>query len=249
MKFLLEIKNRVFLIFFVWLSLINICYYYKEILFFLLINVLTQKKNAYDLYFVYTGITELFIVYLRIIQFFTLQVVAWYSFYHLFLFLIPALHKTEYLKLKSLLLLLTSYSIVNFLFVIVVVFPLTWEFFEGFQQLFTVNYSVYFEVKVSEYFQFFFSTYFFIQYYSLSFIVFIFVFQDFYYNKIYTKKFRKLNYFIFLFVFTFINSSDILCQILFSFILCFFYEFSLFFHIFKTCLHFKSYNHILGTNP
>jgi sec-independent protein translocase protein TatC len=236
MNFLLEIKNRGVLIFFVWLSLINICYYYKEILFFLLINTLIYKKNVYDLYFVYTGITELFVVYLKLIQFFSLQVVTWYFFYHLFLFLIPALHKAEYVKLKSLLLLLTLYSVVNFLLVITVIFPVTWEFFEGFQKLFTVSYSVYFEVKISEYFQFFFSTYFFIQYYSLSFIIFIFIFQDFYYSTTYTKKFRKFNYFIFLFVFTFINSSDIISQILFSLILCFFYEFSLFFHILKVNL-------------
>jgi sec-independent protein translocase protein TatC len=236
MKFLLEIKNRVFLVFFVWFSLINICYYYKEILFFLLVNTLIYKKSACDLYFVYTGITELFLVYLRIIHFFSLQVVAWYSFYHLFLFLIPALHKKEYLALNSLSLLLTLYMIVNFLLVITTIFPITWEFFEGFQKLFTVNYSVYFEVKVSEYFQFFFSTYFFIQYYSLSFIVFIFLFQDFYYSKTYTKKFRKLNYFLFLFFFTFINSSDIICQIVFCLVLCLFYEFSLFFYIFKTNL-------------
>jgi Sec-independent protein secretion pathway component TatC len=132
--------------------------------------------------------------------------------------------------------LLTLYSIVNFLLVVAVIFPITWEFFEGFQKLFTVNYSVYFEVKVNEYFQFFFSTYFFIQYYSLSFIIFIFIFQDFYYSKTYTKKFRKLNYFVFLLVFTFINSSDIITQILFSVILCFFYEFSLFFYLLKVNL-------------
>jgi sec-independent protein translocase protein TatC len=234
MKFLLEIKNRVFLIFFVWLYLMNMCYYYKEILFFLLISALINKKNVHDLYFVYTGVTELFVVYLKLIQFFSLQVVTWYLFYHLFLFLIPALYKAEYVTLKNLLLLLTLYSIANFLLVIAVIFPVTWEFFENFQKLFTVNYSIYFEVKISEYFQFFFNTYFFIQNYSLSFIIFIFVFQDFYYNKTYTKKFRKLNYFIFLFVFTFINSSDIISQISFSLILCFFYEFSLFFFFFKT---------------
>jgi sec-independent protein translocase protein TatC len=236
MNFLLEIKNRGVLIFFVWLSLINICYYYKEILFFLVINTLISKKNVCDLYFVYTGITELFVVYLKLIQFFSLQVAAWYFFYHLFLFLIPALHKSEYITLKTLLLLLTVFSIANFLLVIAIIFPVTWEFFEGFQKLFTVNYSIYFEVKVSEYFQFFFSTYFVIQYYSLSFIIFIFVFQDFYYSKTYTKKFRKLNYFIFLFIFTFINSSDIMSQIVFSLVLCFFYEFSLFFYILKVNL-------------
>jgi sec-independent protein translocase protein TatC len=236
MNFLLEMKNRVFLIFFVWLSLINICYYYKEILFFLLINALIYKKNVYDLYFVYTGVTELFVMYLKLIQFFSLQVVTWYFFYHLFLFLTPALYKTEYFTLKSLLLLLTIYSVANFLLVVAIIFPVTWEFFEGFQKLFTVNYSIYFEVKISEYFQFFFSTYFFIQYYSLSFIIFIFIFQDFYYNKTYTKKFRKLNYFIFLFVFTFINSSDIISQSVFSLLLCFFYEFSLFFFLFKTSI-------------
>jgi sec-independent protein translocase protein TatC len=236
MKFLLEIKNRICLIVFVWLSLINVCYYYKEILFFLLINALIYKKNAYDLYFVYTGITELFVVYLKLIQFFSLQVVTWYSFYHLFLFLIPALYKSEYVRLKGLLLLLSAYSVANFLLIIAVIFPITWEFFEGFQKLFTINYPLYFEVKVNEYFQFFFSTYFFIQYYSLSLVVFIFVFQDFYYSKTYTKKFRKLNYFIFLFVFTLINSSDIISQILFSLTSCFFYEFSLFFYVFKTNL-------------
>jgi sec-independent protein translocase protein TatC len=236
MKFLIEIKNRGVLVLFVWLSSVNICYYYKETLFFLFINTLIHKKNAYDLYFVYTSVTELFIVYFRLIQFISLQIVIWYSFYHLFLFLVPALHKSEYVRLKSLLLLLTFFFVVNFLLVIRVILPVTWEFFEGFQGLFTVNYPVYFEIKISEYFQFFFSTYFFIQNYSLSFIIFIFVFQDFYYSKTYTKKFRKLNYFFFLLIFIFINSSDIISQILFSLILCFFYEFSLFFYTFNNNL-------------
>lgn len=238
-NFLIEIKNRILLIIFVWLYSLIICYYYKEILYFFLINKLTLEKNNF--YFIYNNVTELFLVYFQLIQFFSVQIVFLLGFYNFFTFLVPALYRTEFFFLKKLLILLIINWFVNFLIILFVIFPLTWGFFEGFQGLFLTN-SVYFEIKISEYFEFFKKIFIFIEFYFSIILIIIFLLKDFYYDKVYTKKFRKVNYFLFSLLFTLLNPFDIISQIILCFFLFGFYEISVFLHFLKNSKTFVDSN-------
>jgi sec-independent protein translocase protein TatC len=231
MNFFLEFQNRTFLITFIWFYLIIVCYYYKKILFFLLLNKLILKKKL-EVYFVYTNVTELFFIYLKLINFFTLQVIFWFFCYHFLIFMTPALYKKEFFNCKKLICILIINWQVNFIFTIVFIFPVTWGFFENFQKLFITN-LIHLEIKINEYFQFFTETYFLLQFYIMFITIIIYLFKNFYYNKIYTKRYRKFNYFLFLTIFSLVNPIDITNQLLFCNLFIYFYEFSLVFYFFN----------------
>jgi hypothetical protein len=62
-KYILEIKNRLFLLLFTCVSTLVICYLYKETLIFLLV-----KSNIFfsnNFYFIFTNVTEIFSVYIQ----------------------------------------------------------------------------------------------------------------------------------------------------------------------------------------
>lgn len=216
MKFLLEIKNRFVLLFIFWFYLFFIFYFYKETLFFLLAYKILINKN-----FLYTtNIMELFITYLKIINFITNQLLFGFSFYSLFLFLIPALKKIEFVIFKNL---ITFYLISSFLIFIIVkniTFPLSWLFFENFQKKFITNNSLYFEIKIIDYFNFFIKIYLLTQFYFIYLLLLTSVIKLL---NIEAKKYRKfIIYIFFIFFFYIFNLLD---QILIFILFLFFYEF------------------------
>ena len=159
MNFLNEIINRIFLILFVWFYLIINCYYYKKILFFLLLNKLILNKNV-QIYFLYTNITEFFYVYLKLINFFVIQIITLFCYYHLFVFLTPALYKNELLIIKKLAIILILIWQINFVLIIIVIFPFIYNFFKYFEKLFLKN-LLHLEIKIFDYFELFYKIYFF----------------------------------------------------------------------------------------
>nr|AVR57487.1 SecY-independent transporter protein [Entomoneis sp.] len=232
--FFLEITNRLVLMIFVKLNLLITCYYYKEVLYFILINDLILNNN-FNFYFVYTNITELFLVYFKLVNFFSLQFFFLYLLYTLFTFVVPALYKKEFILLKKALLFLLTLLISNFFLVIVFIFPATWAFFYSFQELFLKN-LIFLEVRINDYFQFFTKTYYFMLIYIFNAVIIFLVTKKLYYSKIYIKKFRKLNYLAFFFLFTLINPVDLFSQIFFLAIFYFCYELLLFFLFLKKVL-------------
>ena len=81
MNFISEFKNRIFFIFFVWIYFSLLCYYYKNILFFLVLKKLIFDQKI-KIYFIYTNVTELFFIYLKLINFFNLQIMFSFFCYH-----------------------------------------------------------------------------------------------------------------------------------------------------------------------
>ena len=94
LKYLQEIKIRLFLLFLTWLFTVLISYAYKEVLLCVILQV-TENYNS-DFYFIFTNVTEIFSVYIKLIKFLGNQILFLYFFYHLFGFFSPALFKTEY---------------------------------------------------------------------------------------------------------------------------------------------------------
>ena len=132
-KYFLEIKSRLVLIGITWFSTILISYFYKEILLFIIVQPTANVNKPLTLfYFIFTDITEVLSVYLKLITFLSFQIVLIFAVYHFFLFLSPALFQLEYLyckfaiKITGLMLLFSAILSTYFLI------PLTWNFLLSF---------------------------------------------------------------------------------------------------------------------
>lgn len=241
-KYLVEIKNRVFLLFISHIFLVLIAYYYKEILLFLIVSKQNSdigELNFYNVdlpfHFIFTDVTEVFSVYINLVIFISTQVTAVLFCYHTFLFLSPAMFSKEY---KFLLLFIKVIFFIWFLSTLaanLIIIPVTWNFFLSFQDLITSkSFNVHFEAKLSEYVRFYISIYYIC---SLYFQLFVSIF--FLFNYINTKinsikKFRKMYYFGFVVFSTTISPPDVASQILLSFFFILAYELALFIFLIKT---------------
>lgn len=228
-----ELKNRLILILIGYLYCFIICYFYKDTLYFILITSLILKKNL-NFYFIYTNVTEIFAVYVTLIQFISLCVVTYYIIYHIFNFFSTAFFRVEFFMIKK-----AIYSII-FVFIIVFLlhhflfFPLVFGFFLNFHQLFSLS-SLFFEIKMAEYIAFY------LKMYNLTFLSLFTVNTGFFILKQFTLKLkllvkiRKIIYFILVFSFTFFV-VDNLIQLLtiLTFILLF--ELNFFLKVIKTHL-------------
>lgn len=229
LKYFSEIKNRFFLLSITYLTVILTVYFYKEIIIFLII----QSKSKFDLnnldYFIFTDVTEIFSVYIKLILFSSTQIITVFFLYHLILFFIPALFKKEYFFIKFFFKLFFLVWIISSLIAIKILIPLSWNFFLSFQELIvqTTSLNIYFEAKIIEYF------YFYIYFYYLTFIYFqmgtllIIIFNYFHVNLQIIKKFRKVYYFILILTSTFL-CFDINSQLFFSFLSILSYEIFIF---------------------
>jgi sec-independent protein translocase protein TatC len=226
-KYYKEIKNRVTLIFFAWVFSLNTCYYYKEVILFILINSSSLFLNSNEKpYFIFTNITEVFYVYLELILFISNQITIVLLIYQILMFLSLGLYKLELKKIKSLfqIFLLTWIAALFLLFNFIV--PLTWKFFLSFQEGSTNNQliSFFFEAKLNEYFNYFVSLYY-VCLINCQFLVLLLITLNSMNNKLKeTKTFRKLFYLIFVIFSTIVTPPDVSSQICISGILIVIYE-------------------------
>lgn len=223
LKYLLEIKNRLFLLFLTYIFTIAASYYWKDTLLFLIINPKFQINYKQDqlFYFIFTDVTEVFSIYFKLIIFISFQVALIYTIYHVFIFFSPALFKTEFKHLKLILKLLYFIWLTSGLFAHNLIIPVSWNFFLSFQSLtLDESFSLYFEAKLSEYFYFYTSFYYIC---SLYFQSFFFLFYCLSYANNSIKKFRKLYYFSFVLLSTLL-CPDFITQILLSLICIAIYE-------------------------
>jgi len=231
-KYLLEIKNRIFLLVITVLSTSFINYLYKEILLFLI----TQPErftnnNVYysNFYFIFTDVTEILTIYIKLITFLGYQLLLIFIIYHCFVFFTPAMFKSEYLFLFSFLKIImiicfVSVTVFNFLLI-----PITWEFFYSFQELISSKFiNLHFEAKLIEYLDFYVFTYYFCVIYFQIFFIFFLFFRYVINNTKIIKKFRKIYYYFFVIFSSFISPPDLLSQFFISFLLITMYEILIF---------------------
>lgn len=227
-KYLIEIKNRLFLSVASFFFTFLICYLYKEILLFIVLESCVKKTL---ISFLYTELTEIFKCYFNISFFFTSHLSAYILFYHLLMFVSSALYKHEYyflllIYLQFILNFFLSNIILNY-----IILPASWLFFLNFQYNSFYNWS--FEAKVGEYLDFYKSIYYLIFFNNQ---IFIIVFYIFTYNKKFTIisiKFRKIFYFIFFINSTVLTPPDMLFQVVFGLLQIFIYEIFIFLYFFK----------------
>jgi sec-independent protein translocase protein TatC len=228
-----EIKNRIILLFLTWVSILVIGYFYKETLLFLFVESDVFKNTEFKVYyFIFTDVTEIFSVYIKLVLFVSFQIVFFYLFYHSFTFLSRGLFITEYYSFKYMLQVILLVWVLSIIMSKYMLIPTMWDFFLNFKTSSFINF--YFEAKLNEYLDFYIRLYYlFIAYCQVFTLLFIF-FKGIKTNVLIIKKSRKLFYYFFILFSTLISPPEVLSQIALALILTFFYELCVFIYIFKT---------------
>jgi sec-independent protein translocase protein TatC len=235
-KYILEIKNRLFLLFLTYCSTVFVSYYYKDILLFVIIqpkNILNGKNQLNIFYFIFTDVTEIFSVYIKLVVFLSFQIILLFVLYHLFLFFSPALFKKEYNYVKSTVKTVSFVWFISLLITNYFIIPLSWNFFLSFQELFINNsFNIHFEAKLSEYLNFCVSLYYLCGLYFQFFLLLFFILSYLNTSIQNIKRFRKIYYFGFVLCSTLI-CLDIFSQIIISLLFILMYEIFLLIFLFN----------------
>jgi sec-independent protein translocase protein TatC len=239
-KYLLEAKNRLFLLLLTGSSCFLVGYFYKETLLFLFVQPLMyQDTNSHSavFYFIFTDVTEIFSVYIKLVSFLSIQLTLLYVLYHLFVFFSPAMYYKEYLYfnlVSKVIIFVWCFSIIMLTQILI---PLTWKFFLSFQYLTsTRSVNLYFEAKLNEYLIFYISLYYLCVFYCQIFTVFFFFLNYINADIQIIRKFRKLYYFFFLVFATLVSPPDILSQFIISTAVIFLYEMLIFTFLLRAIL-------------
>lgn len=231
-SYFLELRNRITLMFFVWLSVVLVCYIFKEILLFTIIKQGFCLQDSF--YFIFTDVSEVFNVYLVLIFFIGNQVLFLYFCYHMVVFLLPGLFYSEYSSLVFIFKLSFSCFLISIVMYGKIFFPLCWNFFLSFQNLDVLKVTAfYFESKISEYIYFYTSFYYVCVFYFQILVVLFIVFDISKSQKKIVKKFRKFFYYFFIIFSTLVTPPDVFSQLFLSVCLIFSYEMLIFYFIYK----------------
>nr|YP_010377367.1 Sec-independent protein translocase component TatC [Nitzschia dissipata]QYB23054.1 Sec-independent protein translocase component TatC [Nitzschia dissipata] len=232
----LEIRNRIILLMVTWLFTAFICYLYKEVILFFILNStnvcqLNPENQVVSNYFIFTDVTEIFYVYIDLILFLSNQIVLFSFFYHFLMFLSPGLYKFEYYNLYLLMKISFLIFIVSVILLNIFLMPLSWNFFLNFQDNNFTSIPFFFEAKVSEYLVYYINLYYLCLFngqFSLLMLIYVSRFST---SIMKIKNLRKVFYFIFVVVSTLTTPPDVLSQLCLSFILIFIYEIIIFFKL------------------
>ena len=225
-KYLIEIRNKFILLSITLFSTLLVCYWYKDVLLFL---VTQMHLNDVNLYFIFTDVTELFSVYFRIVLFFSIQIATWYLCYHVFSFLSTAFYFNEFKFVSFLFSSGTFFWFLSGLLSSYVLIPFGWNFFLSFQ----LQQGFYFEARICEYFNFYNNVYFLCLIYCQLFTLLFLFLANIKQNYPYIKRYRKLYYYIFLIFSTLVTPPDWISQILTALLLILVYEAILLVSIFQ----------------
>ena len=235
LNYIKEFKNRFLLVFILGFSCFMIIYAYKEIILFLIVK--NFQKSFFDVSnfnFLSTNITEIFLVYINLTKFLSLQIICVFCLYHFFVFFAPALYKIEYSYCKNFFFNFIKAWLLAIIINNYIMVPLSWKFFYSFQITQHYNFlDFYFEAKISEYLFFYKLIYYVCVFYVECFTV-ILTISSFVINKLFfIKKYRKVYYYIFFIFSTLVSPPDIFSQLLFFLLVLVLFEVFVFKHSFK----------------
>ena len=238
-KYYLELKNRFTLLLFTWTFGVFICYLYKDVLLFLLIDSSKHfNSNQENSYFIFTNVSEIFYVYFELIFFIANQTVVIMCAYHTLLFLASGLYSFEFLRLKNTLQFFIISWICSILLLYNFVIPYTWEFFLSFQQTEANNQTVnfFFEAKIGEYLKYFIDLYYLCLINCQLLTIVVLILTNLSGTNKGIKSFRKLFYFVFVIFSTLTTPPDIISQTILSLSLIVIYEILVFTMFLKTSM-------------
>jgi sec-independent protein translocase protein TatC len=232
-KAFLEIKNRIILLSITLLSIFLTVYHYK--LFMLILVIISNAALSNELleYFIFTSITELFLIHVALSLSIAKQLAYFVGIYHLICFLAPGLYRTEFSYLKHLFLIGLLLTILCWNFFNKILVPLVSLFFLSFQDKTTAGINFYFEAKIYEYLKFITEIYFncFI---SFQLCVFLILFTNYISNNIKLLKIiRKFFYVLILVLSTLTTPPDVFSQMFLFWVLLIGFETLIFLNILK----------------
>lgn len=229
----IEIKNRIILLTITLLSTCLIISFYKLFLLILIIISNSTLSNEILNYFIFTSITELFLIYIMLGFFITKQITYFIFIYHTICFLSAGLYKTEYCYLKYLFFIGLSLAILCWKFFNKILIPIVSLFFLSFQENITENIDLYFEAKIYEYLKFFTEIYF-DCFVSFQWCIFLILFANYISNNIkLLKTIRKFFYLLILIFSTIMTPPDVFSQLLLFFLFLIGFETLIFLNLLK----------------
>lgn len=206
----IELKYRIFFSTITWLTAFIICYTYKEIVTFFLLQYNLPTVGEENCYFITTQLAEAFTVHISIAIFVANQITLLLSIYSLLLFFAPGLYQHEISSAIAIvkIIFFSWFTLSAFFYFILI--PISWSFFLNSIE---DNISVFFEARLIEYSKFFIGVY-----YTLNCggillaLVLYFIYFDS--NQIrYYRKARKVIFFVSFFLAAIITPPDIFSQI------------------------------------
>jgi sec-independent protein translocase protein TatC len=224
LKYFIECKNRLLLVLFSMFMTFIFSYVYKEILLFILLSP-NYVFNFDVIYFIFTDLTEVFTLYLKLIMFFLMHTFILSFMFQCFVFFSSALFISEYKFLLRLLKISFIIWILTILVTNFLIIPSTWYcFFYAHDFISQKFVPLYFEAKLTTYFNFYLSVY-----YTcvlvFQFTLGVFMFINYYSNNLkQIKKLRKIYYYFFVLVSTLLTPPDIFSQCIISFLFILGYE-------------------------
>lgn len=233
----LEIKNRIILLIITLLSAFSIVSYYK---FFLLILIVISNpvlSNEILNYFIFTSITDLFLIYI-LLSFFIAKLTTYFIFvYHLICFLSAGLYQTEYVYLKYLFIICLFLAIICWKFFNKILIPIVSHFFLSFHDNPSQNINFYFEAKIYDYLKFYTEIYY-NCFLSFQLCIFLIIFANFISNNTkLLKSTRKFFYLSILLLSTLMTPPDVFSQMFLFLVFLFGFEILIFFNILKKNLN------------
>nr|AEP41333.1 SecY [Phytophthora syringae] len=179
---LFELKYNFFIILITFFYLFIISYYFSDQLIYLLVNNLLNQNMLK--YFIFTNITEIFITNIFIAMFITTFITIQLSFLLIWFFLSKGLHKFENLIFIKFYFIFFFFNLIIINFIFTNIIPYIWNFLLNLNFTNIYLLTIYFEPKINNYFDFFFSSFIYI------FIIFIYFFILFFFlfNNIFSIK-------------------------------------------------------------
>ena len=236
-RYYVEIKSRVLILCISSSLILLVGYIFKEILLSIVINSYKIDFSTELSYFIFTNVVEVFNVYVCLILFLAKQVLFFQLCYHLLIFFIPGLTKSEY---RYLLIFFSTSSFFFFLSIVLFkkfLFPFSWHFFLSFKNFVTFKaLTLHFEAKLLDYVMFFTSFYFSCVLYFQFFLLPLFLAIYFKVEPKNFKFFRKVLYYCCIIFSTLITPPDVTSQIVLSFILIISCEVLIYCALFKSLL-------------
>lgn len=236
-KYFIEIKNRIFFVFITYFLLFSVFYYYSD--FLLILTVFLNKEiiiNNILNYFIFTSISDLFFIYLKLTICFSNYLIFFIIIYNLICFLKPGLFKKEFFYLKFFFKFSLIFNFLFFFFFNNFLLPFISNFF--FNIYFNKNeyINLFFEANICEYFMFYNKTYFsFVINFQFITIFFLLINYVNFNIKLF-KKIRKIVYLSLLIISTLITPPEVFSLILCYLGLIFLFEINLLLIIFKSKL-------------
>lgn len=174
---------------------------------------------------------EVFHIYLKISYFISIQITMVFFCFYFLVFISPGLFNFEYKKIWYSWIFCVIIWIIILLYMYKYLLPWSWKFFLSFQHFSSnQNINIYFESKLSEFFNFCF------YFFNIIFIIYIiFIILCLYINFLLKniqliKNFRKNFYFMFFVIASLITPPDIISQIFVGLTIIIFYEIIILFY-------------------